>query len=470
MDPAWYYVRDGVQTGPVSFEEMKSAAAAGRLSPADLVWQEGTADWVPARTVPGLFAGAGAPPPLPAAGAPEPLPPDDSPRRKRTEPLPPGDYADGRSPGRAGEMFALATVFLRRATDPNPATIAPNAAEEDRLTQAGIADPTARRYAVWRRAVLWVAVLPTAFAAFFGFINAFATETEMFSGFGLLVMTLDTLGAFALPASAVMAALAYDRPRHSARWVLLGAAVSIGLPVAIAFIPGSWLVSVPMTADERQGFGLIFSIILYLTIMPMVLSLLPAVSRACVRVKSFLPQSLVPGWGLVACAPLFVLLTLATFILFYQVVGNVLLLAGLLLWIGAPLFYLTKFRLLTRPVTHRRDLDSLARTQVGVLALITSGIVLIIIFLFTAKLGGMALMGTSKSTSILQPWSLDIHEKWIEFVGRSLFMTVFFADLITRMALSVWREERAFAGSEGAAAFDRTMTGLTENLGRKSGE
>ena len=35
------------------------------------------------------------------------------------------------------------------------------------------------------------------------------------------------------------------------------------------------------------------------------------------------------------------------------------------------------------------------------------------------------------------------------------------ADLLVRMTLSVWREERAFAGTEPAAAFDQTMTGLT---------
>ena len=459
MEPVWYYVRGGKQTGPVSFEELKSAAASGQIAPGDLVWQEGTADWIAARTVSGLFAG----PPLPPAthsGVPAVPLPLDGPSR--------GGKGGG-APNPAGDFMALAAEFVRRATAPNPATIAPNAAEEDRLSQAGITDPTSRKYVVWRRAMLWVAVVPLAFAALFGFIGAIATPTDALSGFGILIVYLEALVFFLLPACAVMAALDYDKLRESAKWVRIGALVSLGFPIAFAFIPMSWVVNVPMTADERTGFGLIIGIALYLTIMPTVVSLLPAVCRACVRVKSFLPQSLVPGWGLVASAPLFVLLTLATFTLLYQVVGNPLLLAGLILWIGAPLFYLTKFRLFTRPITHQRDLDALARTQVGVLALITSGIVLVIIFLFTAKFGSVRLMGTDHS-ALLRPWSLDIHKKWIEYLGRSLFMTVLFADLLMRMSLSVWREEREFDASEHAPAFDDTMTSLAETVGSKRRE
>ena len=49
--------------------------------------------------------------------------------------------------------------------------------------------------------------------------------------------------------------------------------------------------------------------------------------------------------------PLCVLLTLATFVLLYHMAGNALLIVGLLLWVGAPLLYLTKFNLLTRPIS-----------------------------------------------------------------------------------------------------------------------
>jgi hypothetical protein len=452
MDPVWYYVRGGKQTGPVSFDELKSAAAAGQIAPGDLVWQEGTADWVAARTVAGLFAGPPVPPAVPPDGVAEPLPLDDH-----------GRPAGAKSS--AADIMALATEFLRRATAPNPATIAPNPAEEDRLTQAGITEPTARKYAVWRRAMLWVVVVPMAFAALFGFINAIGAETTPLSGFGVLILYLEALVFFAVPASAVMGALAYDRPRDSVWWVRLGALVMVGVPLLFAFIPVGWLLSGSIHSAVRGTMEAGIVGMIYFTLMTMVLSLLPAVSRACIRVKAFLPQSLVPGWGLVASVPLFVLLTISTVVLLYQMSGNILLILGLLLWIGAPLYYLTKFRLLTTPLTQKRDIDSLGRAQTGVLMMITGGIILLIIFLFDAKV-----IGTDSDNSMLRPWSLQIHEKWIEFVGRSLFMTVVFADLLVRMSLSVWREEKAFAASENAAAFDGTMTALAETVeGKRAG-
>ncbi|MBN1393569.1 MAG: DUF4339 domain-containing protein [Pirellulales bacterium] len=57
----WYYARDNQQTGPVSSAELKQLAAAGRLSPGDLVWREGMSEWAEARNVRGLFDGASAP-------------------------------------------------------------------------------------------------------------------------------------------------------------------------------------------------------------------------------------------------------------------------------------------------------------------------------------------------------------------------------------------------------------------------
>jgi hypothetical protein len=141
------------------------------------------------------------------------------------------------------------------------------------------------------------------------------------------------------------------------------------------------------------------------------------------------------------------------------------LILGLLMWVGAPLLYLARFKLLTRPVTAPADRAALASTTLAVLGLALLGVLLLVVFLFTAKLRlpgtePLTLMGFSRESSVFRPWTLDLHKIWIEYVGRSLFLSVFFGDLILRMALSVWREERSFAGSAEAAGFDRTMSGL----------
>src|SRR5206468_7275623 len=83
------------------------------------------------------------------------------------------------------------------------------------------------------------------------------------------------------------------------------------------------------------------------------------------------------------------LLTLAAFVFLYHVEsGNVVLMLGLLLWVGAPALYLTKFRLFTRPVTESPDLEALARTQLLVLGAVAGGVLLVAAYLFTAKVGG----------------------------------------------------------------------------------
>ncbi len=465
MDSVWYYVRNGTQTGPVSFDELKSAAAAGQLAPIDLVWQEGTPDWVPARTVAGLFAG----PPLPASKA-SALPgaPESTPAAPVSDSLPLGDpIASEPGAPQTIQGFALAVEFASRATATNAAAIQPTRAEDEQLTQAGLHDSISRKYAVWRRAVLWVSVLPSGLAALFGFINAIATDSDPYNGFGILVLYLEALVFMILPACAVCAALEYDHLTTSRRWVLLGAIVSIVFPLMIAFIPASWLLVGKMDLQDHFTARGELAFKLYFLLVPMLLALLPAMSRACIRVKTFLPQSLVPGWALVAGAPWFALLTLATFVLIYQSFGNVLLILGLALWIGAPLLFLTKYQLLTRPVTDKRALNSLASTQMVVMGIIVAGVLLLIIYLFTAKIGPMSLMGSDKHDSLLRPWSLDIHKKWIEYLGRALFMTVLFADLLTRMALSVWREERALSNAPSVIEFDKNMSDLSDAIDAK---
>lgn len=77
MSSAYYYLRSGVRTGPVSWEQLKAVAQSGNLLPTDLVWHEGMAEWRPARELAGLFETpmptATLAPPLPAPTPPAPV-------------------------------------------------------------------------------------------------------------------------------------------------------------------------------------------------------------------------------------------------------------------------------------------------------------------------------------------------------------------------------------------------------------
>lgn len=68
MAEGWHYSVQGNRHGPVPAAELKRLADSGQLSPADLVWKEGLANWVSASSVKGLFAGSATPPPLPPNG------------------------------------------------------------------------------------------------------------------------------------------------------------------------------------------------------------------------------------------------------------------------------------------------------------------------------------------------------------------------------------------------------------------
>ena len=69
MADQWYYSRGGQQAGPVTTDQLRQMVASGQLTPQDLVWADGMANWQPLGTVPQLGA-AGAPMPQPGFAPP----------------------------------------------------------------------------------------------------------------------------------------------------------------------------------------------------------------------------------------------------------------------------------------------------------------------------------------------------------------------------------------------------------------
>ena len=60
----WYCMVAGQRYGPVSEDELRAWAKAGRLKLTDQVWSEGMPAWAPASSVPGIFWADGTPPPV----------------------------------------------------------------------------------------------------------------------------------------------------------------------------------------------------------------------------------------------------------------------------------------------------------------------------------------------------------------------------------------------------------------------
>lgn len=52
----WFFSREGQQSGPITFADLKAKADEGLLRPRqDLVWREGMSDWCPVGEIEGLF-------------------------------------------------------------------------------------------------------------------------------------------------------------------------------------------------------------------------------------------------------------------------------------------------------------------------------------------------------------------------------------------------------------------------------
>ena len=71
----WYYGKDGRQEGPIEEEVLLGLLRSGQLTPRDLVWKDGMAEWTPIQDVPELALVPTMPPatpPLPAEGTPVP--------------------------------------------------------------------------------------------------------------------------------------------------------------------------------------------------------------------------------------------------------------------------------------------------------------------------------------------------------------------------------------------------------------
>ena len=340
------------------------------------------------------------------------------------------------------------------------------------------------RHLAWRRSLLVLVIAFTALTA------AIDTATRLAGGpqfsfnfvlrlgptegpveqtwFGDLADLLWLLSFYAMPVAALLALLLWARPRASRSILLAGWCASFLVPVAIALTPWSWWTVEPPPPTtqaarlarqyERIVEGLAWSNYYVFVLSPAVLALVPGLLRACVRIKRLLPESILPGWFLVAAAPFNSLLVLVTVVALAQVAPSPLLVAGMLLWLAAPLAYLTRARTFTRPLRSPEDLHGLVRVQLVAWALILAAAGCLIAYAASWQSFGLRLVGLEARTSLVRPWELARY--FLDFLGRLLFVTVLGADLLLRATLSAWRHQREFLQADRAKVYNRLMEKL----------
>jgi GYF domain 2 len=455
----WYYAHKGQQHGPVSDADMRQRVAAGQVLGTDLVWKKGMTDWVESRQVAELWPERVAPVPS--------LKPPTSSAKKWGQSEPPGFYAP------AGLSWDQVDDHLRRVIVWDLQSIELLPEERSQLGAAGVADGTVQRYAVWRRSVLLVAAAATGLAAFFSLINVFIVMGRPGQAGVAFLYLLLFVGIAAAAATAFMASRRYTQIWSSHRLLLIGGAVAALAPIVVNLIPAQWWVTNVLNPGTLMGNRIELSLGMFFGLMAVVLAIAPGVCGACLRLKTLLPASLIPGWGLVIVGPLFALLGLGAFILFYHVFGNIFLMAGFLALVAAPLVYLLHFQLLTRPLGRGEDISPLGKAQQYALIGVGGGVALILLGMLTTsvpveltvpdnKVLTRSLLGFTQRHSYVTVWSLDLHLFWTQVIGLALFSTVLFADLGLRMNSSIWRQERGFARTRDGADYDQTMAALSD--------
>lgn len=275
------------------------------------------------------------------------------------------------------------------------------------------------------------------------------------------------LSLYTLPLAALVVLFCWTNFRLSSRILLAGWAFSFLVLMGFAFCPWEWFgekeadldpenfsfQTLKMVArDANEGVGYIAAL------LPAVLSLIPGIQKACLKVKMLLPESMLPGWFLVVAALFYSLLLLVIFIAFYQFAGETSMLAGMLLFIAAPFLYIVRANAFTWPLLTEEDIRGMKRSQQMItFATLLAG-VLLLHFVLTQELFGVRIIGLDAKTALLTP--LDLVEFGVEIIGRSMFMMVLGADLFMRMNLAAWKNQRDLAASPAAARYDITMTAL----------
>lgn len=292
---------------------------------------------------------------------------------------------------------------------------------------------------------------------------------EPATAFGQFADGVHLVSLYAMPLAALAALLCWTRLKLSFQILLAGFAFAFFAPMLIALCPWSWWgyvePKVSLEKDPSQFLLLTAESVLegavYLvTLLPTVLSLVPGVQRACLRVKTLLPESVLPGWFLVSAAPFYALFLMVIFVAVNQIASDPVFLIGMFLVMAAPFLFVARADVFTRPLLTEDDYNRMRRVQRIIGGITVSAGILLLFYLSTQQVLGVRLIGLDEKTSVFRP--IDLAGFVIELLGRSLFMTLLGADLFMRMNLAAWKHERTLAASPAAAHYHRAMGELEQ--------
>lgn len=382
--------------------------------------------------------------------------------------------------------------ILRRAFSWELRSVQVTESERSLLHGRNIHEETLHRYAVWRRSVLWVVLLPTLLAAILASVVTLSGGRAGLSTTGRILTLCDTLVIWALPISAWLALRTWLDIRKSQRVLITGWLITFVPPFLIALVPFSAWMGMGTSEHGQHRNLLVLDMLngmhVAFTLLPTALAILPGLVNACLRVKTLLPPAILPGWFLMVAPPFYLLLVLLALIVLNQAADSPILIVGVLFLMGSPLLYLWRHDLFVRPLAQEQS-SQINRVHRQVKLISLAGLILLVIYLATQHVFGLRLVGINPQTSLV--WLFENHEQlkikpvesvglansvfWVgdirlsqlvvQYCGRTMFMAAVFADLLVLMNLSVWSQEKRFAVLKEATAYDATMGELQRMMG-----
>jgi hypothetical protein len=310
----------------------------------------------------------------------------------------------------------------------------------------------AQDYLAWRRSMLWTTatlLAAASAAALVDFLVALAkTDDDVRQFFD--AGTFHFLQFLQLAAGIFLAVAA---ARGAARWdehrlVRWGWIVGFLVPFATALVPVSSLFrfEAPATAEAAaqqtqalQAVGLVFGLLLFLGLVPSVLAVFLGAIRASLTLEQIVPESSLPGWVATVAAPVFGLVAIAVFVLFHQIGGSFILLAGVGLIVANYVLLARDGPRLARPQTAEEAMALLRPIWARSRVLLGLGSLAVVVALFTLDFFGFALVGFT-DRSMMSPFK--VLELGISVAGRSLFTMVLFCDLLLALLHHTWVESR----------------------------
>jgi hypothetical protein len=227
----------------------------------------------------------------------------------------------------------------------------------------------------------------------------------------------------------------------------------------------------------------------YLLLLPAVLSLLPGVMNGALRAKSLLPGAQAPGWILLFAAPLLLLFWTVVLLLVNTAARSALLEIGMLLWAGAPMVYVLRARDVVEPRLGDAEVARIARTKkiAGLVGL--AGVAMLLAFVATKQVAGLHVVGLdpdramanrleelsdsddemslsdvqeayAESTSLLYLLDLGSIRMVIDLLAKIFLATLVFADLVVRMTLWTWRNDRGLRARAESGLHDASAGAL----------